>query len=120
MKYLLLILLLVSTASACDSMKVDNDDIVTISVPIGDDIDSAIIENASWSHYTLPLPVKYDTTTHYVAGVDTVPRWLCVGEHSSRVLATPVLDTIWKPLITVKLRPDQIEALLQLLKEKRK
>lgn len=48
-----------------------------------------------------PAPPKPDLTTHYICRIDTT--W------------HPVFDTIWQPLITVKLTPEQVEKLMKIL-----
>ena len=87
-----------------------------------------------------PVP---DTTTHYIARIDTTGGYIIIPpdtilcEHGTVIATTPPIpsryldsiyfghteyvivgatyDTTWAPLVTVKLRPDQVEELRRIL-----
>jgi len=63
------------------------------------------------------LPLGPDTTTHYVVRIDsTFNGYWCNSTNGYEVLrANITYDTTWAPLVTVKLRPDQVEILTFLL-----
>jgi len=58
-----------------------------------------------------------DTTTHYVVRIDsTFNGYWCNSTNGYEVLrANITYDTTWAPLVTVKLRPDQVEILMIML-----
>jgi len=113
---ILVLLLLAGGVMACDNHPGWNDTITGLKTQQGE---AWADGHGAWMT-ALPQALDTlgpDTTTHYVVRIDsTFNGYWCNSTNGYEVLrANITYDTTWAPLVTVKLRPDQVERLMIML-----